>query len=49
MSVAELVDQDIINQLIREFHERNIKANCTCAAAAPPSSARMAEADALVG
>ena len=47
--VAELVDQDIINQLIGEFHERNIKANCTCAAAAPPSSARMAEADALVG
>lgn len=49
MSVAELVDQDIINQLIGEFHERDIEANCTCAAAASPSSARMAEANTLVG
>ena len=49
MSVAELVDQDIINQLIREFHERNIKANRASAAAAPPSSTRMAKSDTLVG
>ena len=49
VSVAELVDQDIINQLIGEFHERDIEANCTCAAAASPSSARMAEANTLVG
>ena len=49
VSVAKLVDQDIINQLIGEFHERDIEANCTCAAAASPSSARMAEANTLVG
>ena len=49
VSVAKLVDQDVINQLIGEFHERDIKANCTCAAAASPSSARMAEANTLVG
>ena len=49
VSVAELVDQDIINQLIGEFHEHNIKANCACAAAASPSSTCMAEANTLVG
>ena len=47
--VAELMDQDIINQLIGEFHERNIKANCAGTAAAPPSSTGMAKLDALVG
>ena len=49
VSVAELVDQDVINQLTGEFHKRDIKANCTCATAAAPSSARMAEANTLVG
>ena len=49
VSVAELVDQDIINQLIGEFHERDIEANRASAAAAPPPSTGMAKTDALVG
>ena len=42
--VAKLVDKYVIDEFIRQFHQRDIQANCALTAATAPPAAGMAKA-----